>query len=131
MADEKLYTAAEMQAALCVWEAMLDKRMSSKEPESPFMVMWDGSGAYEMRDRATEIAVWIESLFEDSKWGDMTHPWRALCDALSFDWEIVPTLLDMIEWEGAGYGASWMKPTGSPAEIADRIANAHKLEKVA
>ena len=117
MADEKLYSAAEMQAALCVWEAMLDKRMSSKEPESPFMRTWDNSGAHEMRDLATEIAVWIEALFEGSERGDMSHPWNALCDALSFDWEIVPAVIDMIEWDDF----DWVRPTGTAAEIAARL----------
>lgn len=120
----KVYSAGEMMTALCVWEAMLAMRLGAERDgtdiESPMMAVWGDAGAYEMRDRATEIAVWIESLFGDSDAGDMSHPMRALCDAESFDWEIIPAILDMLQWDAERL--SWSKPDNVVARLQAKFA---------
>lgn len=94
------YDAGVTQTAQIVWEAMLEamaKRNYSK-PDQPqwlidFMTRKEDDGAYEMRDLATELAVQIED-----QW--IVLPEEMHDSGLAFDWELVPSLLEVIPWTG-------------------------------
>ncbi len=115
--DRIAYTHPEVLAALCVWEEMLAKRCRDKTM-TPFMRAWDLGGSGAMRGHAVDVGRWIESLFVGAP-GDLADPMNALCDKYPFDWEVVPALVDIVAW---GQWSGWTAPSGTPAEIAARVA---------
>lgn len=81
----------EVDAALCLWEAMLDqKHLARHDHETPLLRAWSRDGTVEMRARARDLGTWVERIYQQ------LNP--LLRDYYSFDWEIVPNILATIEW---------------------------------
>ena len=81
------YSIDEVEAALCVWEWML-------ENHKQLDTLFDGYGSVGMRSTAMQAGVFVEKCYTY----DATH-----CDGMftgddSFDWEFVPLICREINW---------------------------------
>lgn len=113
-----------MLTMLCVWEAMLDRTLSSDEVELnkekfegwhlEMNRLWHGIGYYEMRGLVIDrIAPWVDQVYAvlERQLGDESLTQLGY-DA--FDWEFVPYLLTQVEWS---------EPNDRPfLEDAERVA---------
>lgn len=83
MAD--VFTEIEVEAALCLWEAVLDKRQDERIDEA-----FSNHGAFAMRGFAMG---WVKH---------SERMWKALGDAsdgVTYDWEYCPFYIDQcIDW---------------------------------
>lgn len=87
----RTYNNLQVEAALCVWEAMLEMRASN----AAMNATWEMHGTVTMRHHAMDIGVWVEAAYEDIRdESDATDHWGGC----SYDWEIVPAILSFIEW---------------------------------
>lgn len=115
MNDEpKKFTQSNMEAALCVWEYLLDCRNNYAEDCPELMAYWIDNDAWEMRHWAIKLAPWV-----DEVWSTFTEDDR---DMLLFDWEWVPLIMSFVDWTKNGPE----KP--STEEVIDHI-NAHLVER--
>lgn len=99
------FTTLHMEAALCLWEAMLEDR----DKLAQLNAEWDRWGTVEMRHCAIELAPSVCAV-----WDCMTVEEREAC--IPYDWEFVPLFLRCLIWEDH-------RPVlpGSPRLMADRI----------
>lgn len=100
-----LFTTLHMEAALCLWEAMLESRDKLADLDEA----WNRRGTVEMRHCAIQLAPAVGAV-----WDSMTEEEQEAC--IPYDWEFVPLFLRCLTWEDHGPGV----PT-SPRLLADRI----------
>lgn len=95
---KKEYTHLEMEAALCVWEAINDRTvcgsddMVAKHPElNECRENW---GSVSLRHASIHIGKFFLTVYDllDEK----------VRDAFSYDWEIIPAMLDHVDWAQPG-----------------------------
>lgn len=102
MMEESNITQAEVSAALCVWEILLDATdlrtslSEGTEAEIAFRTgvraCWDGTGAYEMRDEALKLGIWIEEIYKLINHDVVEEHYTA------FDFDFVPAALLLVDW---------------------------------
>ena len=107
----KIYTELEAEAALCLWEAMIEAKAEAEKLQDcgvgggdDLLNAWEDTGTMFMRHEALRLAHVVCETFA-------LIP-VDLRDGHSFDWEIVPAILDTFRWSHAG-GAH-----DEPAQIA-------------
>ena len=119
------YTEDQVDAALCVWEELLS-RISDFKPESytGLEAFKDQNGTCTLRQQAVGLGVWVEQA-----WLLIDEDVR---DCYAFDWELVPALLDLVEW-GSG-SLSHPLPADAAATVnaafKERIAEAEREAKL-
>lgn len=97
----KIYTELEAEAALCLWEAMIEAKIEAEKRAdygdgvtSDLLSAWEDSGSMFMRQEALRLAHVVCETFDlipaDVRDG---HP---------YDWEVVPAILDTFRWSHAG-----------------------------
>lgn len=97
----KIYTELEAEAALCLWEAMIEAKIEAEKRAdygdgvgSDLLSAWEDTGSLFMRHEALRLAHVVCETFDlipaDVRDG---HP---------YDWEIVPAILDTFRWSHAG-----------------------------
>jgi hypothetical protein len=83
------YTHLEVEAALCIWEC-LDAR-STNQLEHPSLAAYRSSvGTAELRHLSIRLAAYCLAIYNRLP--------DTLTDGLAYDWEIIPALLDTIDW---------------------------------
>lgn len=82
------YNTLQVEAALCVWEAMLETRQSRAVMD----FLWDGVGTSQMRHHAISIGVWAEQVFVRAKADHGAN----VFDAIAYDWEFIPAALLLV-----------------------------------
>lgn len=87
------YTALQAEAALCLWEAMIDARMTSTLPALDSA--WEAAGAATMRHHALALAPFALAVYD-------ALPAEAR-ECVAYDYEIIPAVLAVVRWSGAGY----------------------------
>ncbi|MBD9511935.1 hypothetical protein IB265_34870 [Ensifer sp. ENS10] len=127
MTERENYTHLQVEAALCLWEAMLEAntRGWSRDPENErrdttlgplpdraasFYQTWRNVGAVAMRHMAIHLA---EHLCDT--WDAMTQAEQEEC--IPYDWEFAPAFLGVIEWDQWG---TPVYPT-DPRDMADAV----------
>lgn len=75
-------TASQAETALCVFEYLMDR-----QSKHPFADMFDDIGWAQMRLNAIVTAVWIDRLIGGMEFEE------------AHDWEIVPFLLGLFNWD--------------------------------
>jgi hypothetical protein len=81
-----VYTFLEMEAALCVWEAMLEAS------DAHFRAYWEKVGTCELRSTVPVIGAWCVEVEK--------HLDRDLLNDKPYDWEIIPAMVRTIDWSG-------------------------------
>lgn len=129
---ERKHTDLHMEAALCLWEAMLDINMRGweRDPENdhrntslePLIAnhaslyrTWVNVGTVEMRHMAVHLADFLLQT-----WDALTEDEQQ--DLIPYDWEFVPAFLAQIEWDDGG---SSIHPS-EPRVMAEDILKAQK-----
>lgn len=97
------YSRDEMEAALCLWEAMLDLRGKLPKLNAEF----ENHGAWAMRTTAIDLAAHCEQV-----WKELTNNED---DTVTFDWEFCPE-----------YIAVWVEADCLKLPIADCVAKVRK-----
>ena len=82
--EQKTYTAAQVEAAQCAWEFLLDKQQLSGHD-------WEG-GACMARDDCRLIAPLIVAIYDAA---EKLKP--DFSDGRAFDWEVVPDIVSMFK----------------------------------
>lgn len=116
---ERNYTHLHMEAATCLWEAMLEVNMSgwSRDPENTdrtttepltgntanLYAAWKQLGSVEMRHAAINLAD-----FMLRTWDAMTEDEQEEC--VPYDWEFAPAFLAMIDWDRDGSSTHLSEP---------------------
>lgn len=78
------------EAALCAWEGMLDLR----DILPPLKATWGTAGTVEMRHKAIALAPVICDVYDA-----LGTEWIEKHELLSYDWDFVPALLKLIDWD--------------------------------
>lgn len=95
------YSDLDVEAALCLWEAMLDaKSQSQPAPMAPadnenvaaMRIAWGETGTATMRDHARTLSRYVLAVYDAIKPDSL--------DGFAYDWEVVPAILATIEWTG-------------------------------
>lgn len=100
-----IYTLGHVENAMIIWEWMVENR--NKEPAGPFQRRYDYEGIADMRILAASLAIWAEDV------------WRVLPEylgGLSFDWEVLPAILERIDWD------SWPLALPDPLDAIDAVS---------
>lgn len=115
------YTALEVEAALCVWEEMLDRaRQRDGQPwAAPMIALWDDVGVYQMRAVARALGRALEPVWH-------TVP-EAERDGYSYDWGFIPDALATIDWQAV---RKWCFAPDSDAFPLDAAAVLAAVRKV-
>ncbi|MEZ0000724.1 hypothetical protein [Sinorhizobium fredii] len=98
---DRLFTAREVGAALCIWEAMLYFRglHEDRRPVSDRIVqmseVWDAVGWQAMRFRAAEIVPLALDAYADLS-GVLER------DGFTFDFDFIPAMVDTLLWSESG-----------------------------
>lgn len=82
------YSTLQAEAAMCLWEAMLEGRDSLRVLDE----VWQDVGTVQMRHFAIELSPYVCQV-----WDTLSEDERESC--IPYDWEFVPALLKHIEWE--------------------------------
>lgn len=107
------HTTLAVEAALCLWEAMLETRDDDKELQAAF----DALGTFHMRHTAIALAPVVLGV-----WDALSETEREAF--VPYDWEFVPAVLGLVNWD---HDVIWSGPhtTDVPGTVA-RIARALK-----
>jgi hypothetical protein len=95
------FTAIELEAALCVWEAMLYFRglHEDRRPVSDNIVgmskVWDAAGWQAMRCRAAEIVPIVLDVYAGLS--DILER-----DGFTFDFDLIPAIVETLHWSATG-----------------------------
>ena len=91
------FTAAQVEAALCIWEWMQD-RNGMVDSAFDMLELWGGVGTSQMRDLAARCSPAVEALY------------RELCTEIgedelrdvypAYDWDFLPTVCEKLDWSG-------------------------------
>lgn len=84
------HSALEMEAALCLWEAMIDSRMESTLPalEQAFAA----TGTHAMRQQAIALAPFVLQVYNALPAAVRNAP-------IGYDYDIVPAILATLQWD--------------------------------
>lgn len=106
---EKLKLVANVEAALCVWESVL-------EHEDRELMITEGVVA--ARTRAIEVGIFCEDVYQMVR----EEQGEDFLDGEAFDWDIVPFLVDMLN----GFEGGYMQcPLDEYKRIAANVLIAH------
>ncbi len=86
------YSQTDVEAAMLLHEAMLDARLDNSLPA--VAAAFDRNGPQGMRLHALALAPFV---------GAVTDALGDARDGYSYAYEVVPAILAVIEWDGAGY----------------------------
>ena len=94
----KTYTHLNMEAGLCLWEAMLDANSAAfqKDPsarsdaEETLLECWENLGYAEMRMKCIELIPLLEEI-----WAELPD---TIKDSSSFDWDFCPIFVQVTNW---------------------------------
>lgn len=115
----RVFTLLEMEAALCVWEATIERleveRIEANEdtPPSPLIAAHEAFGTVTLRHASYEIGRFVLAVYDA---GDTNDAW----DGWAYDWEIVPAILDYVEWR-VDCDPPFALPAIDPAIIAKTV----------
>lgn len=88
------YSTLEMEAALCVWEDINERTLLDKTSTHAGMVAArENWGSCEMRHASMAIGRWCLSVYDAAGGSDTFDGW-------AYDWEVIPAMLDLIDWAG-------------------------------
>lgn len=102
-----------MEAALCVWENLLERRESFPQQNPGMSALWDEFGTVHMRALCPAIGSWIVEAV------DLIE--RDSLDASPYDWEIVPAFVGLVEWVPNQHKPKLMAPKAAAKLVADRL----------
>lgn len=112
VAKEPKYTALEMEAALCIWEWINDHTTTEEAPAYPALNdAREAHGTFALRSAVPALATWLLTVYDAALAGE----W----DSHSYDWEIVPAIMGLVEWRADGQGL-YDLPHGSADQLADK-----------
>lgn len=84
------------ETALCLWEACLECKFAAESDEkSPLLIYWGEKGTSATRAETLVWAEWVNQVYEELP-GTVT-------DGFCFDWELVPAMLNLIQFDGDTY----------------------------
>ncbi|WP_062227624.1 hypothetical protein [Aureimonas frigidaquae] len=109
----KEYSHLEMEAALCVWEE-LNQLTDRKQPE--VCRVRENIGSVELRHASIEIGKRALEIYDQLD--------QDLLDGIAYDWEFIPDVVDMIDWEQFPNGHL---PPAKPA--ADSLRERYTLKQ--
>lgn len=121
----KQYTHLEMEAALCVWECINDWTLPdhiSKMGRPEWINLRNGVGSVEMRHQSIVLGKWCLQI-----WDILTEHDKNFFDYSSYDWEVVPMMLDYAE-DADGNPVIYEAHFPSPDRVAQLIAHRHLFD---
>lgn len=94
--DHILHTNLDAEAALCVWEFMLEVKALSKAPEwaQSMLDLWDSMGTVHMRHIALDLGRSVNAV-----WQSMTEEERE--SVVPYDWEFCPAFVANLKFDRA------------------------------
>lgn len=102
-----------MEAALCVWESLLERhaRFPTQNPE--LSAFWDAHGTVHVRSLCPPIGAWAAHAYEFLEPDSL--------DMSPYDWEIVPAFVELVEWDTARAKPKLMAPHAAAALVAKKL----------
>ncbi|MBB3918646.1 hypothetical protein [Rhizobium fabae] len=119
----RLFKVTEVEATLCIWEAMLYFRglHEDRRPVSDNIVemskVWDAAGWQSMRSRVAEIVPIALDVYVVLS--DVLER-----DGFTFDFDFVPAMVETLVWSATGPSRG-----GEPAAFADQVIAAMKRRR--
>ncbi len=102
-----------MEAALCVWEDLLERYDRFPTQNPGIVAQWKKNGTVHMRSLCPAIGSWIAEAFELFE--------RDSLDGSAYDWEIVPAFVNLIDWEAQPNKPKLMAPLAAAKLVAERL----------
>lgn len=100
-----------MEAALCVWEDLNERRHHFAQNNQALVKFWEEYGTVHVRATSPAIGSWIVEAFDFIE--------RDSLDGSPYDWEIVPAFVGLVDWSRGGHKPVLMAPKAA-AEIVAR-----------
>jgi hypothetical protein len=119
---EKEYTHLEMEAALCVWERLIEITLSDhiNGPGQPaWTALREGIGSVEMRHQSIVLGKWCLKIYDLC-----TAHNRDFFEGISYDWEVIPMMLDYAE-DAEGRPAIYEQFLPAPEKVALLVMHRH------
>lgn len=119
----RLFTAREVEAALCIWEAMLYFRglFEDRRPVSDNIVrmseVWDAAGWQAMRSRVAEIVPIALDVY--ARLSDILER-----DGFTFDFDFIPAMVETLHWSATGPSRE-----GEPEDFLEQVITAVKRRR--
>ena len=97
--DDKVFTHLEMEAALCVWEQLLEWT-GSNSPwwREDWAKLRDQIGTVELRHSSYVLGRWCLEVYDKAK----QIGGEDVFDGHAYDWEVIPAILLHVEIEANG-----------------------------
>ncbi len=109
------------EAALCIWEAMLDTR----DDNTPLDLRWEQWGTVEMRHCAIALAPVFLRVY------DMIGQERLeALDLIPYDWEFVPAVLKHVEWHDPHDGTHFTADAATIARKLDPVTDSDVMAAI-
>lgn len=102
-----------MEAALCVWEDLLERRDRFPQQNPDLVALWEKYGTVHIRALCPTIGSWIAEAF------DLIE--RDSLDSSPYDWEIVPAFVGLVDWAPAQEKPRLMAPKAAATMVANRL----------
>jgi hypothetical protein len=119
---EKEYTHLEMEAALCVWEHLIEITLGD-HINGPGQPAWtelrEGIGSVEMRHQSMVLGKWCLKIYDLCTAHD-----QDFFDGISYDWEVIPMMLDYAE-DQEGRPAIYEQFLPPPEKVALLVMHRH------
>jgi len=118
--EETKFSYLEVEAALCVWEWINDKTLGvgGATTRADWEALRKNTGSAELRHWSIELGQWALSVYDICTKHD-----RDFFDGISYDWEVIPMILDYVPVDGAQTIGGIELP--APHAVASLVARRH------
>ena len=113
--DGPRWSHLAMEAALCVWEELLN-RFDNTTEHAALNHFWGEAGTVHMRSLSPAIGSWIVESFSLVE--------RDSFDGHAYDWEIVPAYVDLIVWDTGGCRPMLPCPKAAAKAVCEKLGGA-------
>lgn len=124
MIDNRKFSYLEMEAALCVWEAINDWTLiHSPDKRDDWIALRESEGAAALRHASIALGQWCLSVYDviaaspNGKW---------IFDTLNYDWDFIPAALSCARDSG---GAITLDPAALPSPLDGAQQTLNRLAK--
>jgi hypothetical protein len=115
---KKQYTHLEMEAALCVWECLIDWTINEDDTliRKDWSDLREAVGSVEMRHQSIVLGKWCLEIYDI-----LTKHDKDFFDSMAYDWEVIPKMLGYA-CDAEGKPVIYEEGLPSPHRVAQMVA---------
>lgn len=123
LTQAKQYSHLEMEAALCVWECLIEWTLGdAAEHHSDWVELREGIGSVELRHQSMALGKWCLKIYDIC-----TAHYPDFFEGSAYDWEVIPMIL-AYACDSDGYHVIYEHALPDPNKVASLVAYEHLLD---